>query len=113
MIATAFTFYLQLGEDPKTKSFIVSSCKKTCPEDCTSQFSSEFHKEHDPNEKLTVVMGCSAFPNTSSSVHACMRSFNYTQHPYAYLLPKQCGKQKSGWKNSVSHFVEVSIKIII
>ena len=58
-------------------------------------------------------MGCSAYPNTSGSIPACMQHFNYKQHPNEYLLPKQCGKQKSGWKNSVSHLFEDEIKEMI
>ena len=96
-----------------SKPVIVSTCNKTCPEDCPSQFSSEFYRKHNPKDKIKVVMGCSAFPNTSGSISACMQHFNYKKHPNEYLLPKQCGKQKSGWKNSVSQLFGVDIKIMV
>ena len=56
---------------------------------------------NEPSNNYSVMIGCSTYPNVSESVSMCMKIFNYTQHPNADLLPKHCGKQKSGWQNSV------------
>ena len=80
----------------------ISSCNTTCPEDCSTEFSVEFHKGDNPQEKMEIIVGCSTYPNTSDTVRDCWRNFDYTKHPNADLLPKNCGKQKSGWENSVS-----------
>ena len=55
----------------------------------------------EPSKSYSVMIGCSTFPNISESVASCMKNFDYTKHPSADLLPKSCGKQKTGWKNSV------------
>ena len=30
-----------------------------------------------------------------------MNDFDYKKHPRGYLLPDECGKQTTGWQNSV------------
>ena len=93
---------LQIGMNQENNVTYVSSCNTTCPEDCSTDFSSEFHKSDNPKEKMDIIIGCSSYPNTSDSVRACLRKFDYTKHPNAELLPKNCGEQRTGWKNSVS-----------
>ena len=95
--------FLQIGLNQENNVTYISSCNTTCPEDCSTEFSLEIHKGDNPQEKMEIIVGCSTYPNTSDSVRACLRNFDYTKHHHAYLLPENCGEQKSGWKNSVSH----------
>ena len=104
-----FDAFLQIDVDQGNNVTYISSCDATCPEDCSIDLYSikgliknEFHKGDNPEEKMDIIIGCSTYPNTSDSVRACLRNFNYTNHPNAKLLPKDCGEQKTGWENSVS-----------
>ena len=40
-----------------------------------------------------------------------MKDFDYTNHVNAKLLPKTCGKQKSGSRNSVISLIFVHIQL--
>ena len=94
--------FLQIGMTQENNVTYISSCNTTCPEDCSTDFSLEFHKGDNPKEKMDIIIGCSTHPNTSDTVRDCLRNFDYTKHPNAHLLPKNCGEQKSGWENTVS-----------
>ena len=109
-----FDAFLQIDVNQGNNVTYISSCDATCPEDCSEvnqliisymikgMFKIEFHRGDNPQEKMDIIIGCSTYPNTSESVSACLRNFNYTHHPNAKLLPKDCGEQKTGWENSVS-----------
>ena len=92
---------LQIKKNQENNAMLVSSCNTTCPEDCSAKFVTEFHKGDNTEENVDIIIGCSTYPNISESVKDCMKDFDYTKHPNAKLLPKTCGKQKSGWSNSV------------
>ena len=97
----------QLGTNLEDPQLAVSNCNKTCPEDCSNdEFSVNLTKSSSNrignNNISLATFGCSTFPTFDETIETCMEHFDYKQHINSYLLPDDCGKQTTGWKNSVT-----------
>ena len=60
------------------------------------------HKKYNESQVKLLAFNCSTSPSYTKDVKECLEDFDVNDHPNRRLLPgNDCGRQKSGGKNSV------------
>ena len=101
----------KIGRNLKDIVIQAIECDETCPEDCSedqwelygaTQLGATLWSKLNFTNDVKLVLNCSRVPHITSTVQECMDDFDVTLHPNIGLLPKKCGKQSTGKKNSVT-----------